>query len=124
MYGQEIQRRRSEKGRIALQPLRTDLAWIENYSKKLSIAQKKRTDEGHVKFTTGNVWLDRSRKDETRQKMSDTHQLRGNHQGEKNSQFGTVWIYNLDLKISKKIPKSEIDLHVSEGWILGRKIKF
>lgn len=39
--------------------------------------------------------------------------------GENNSQHGTKWIHNLELKESKKIPKSEI---VPEGWKLGRKI--
>jgi hypothetical protein len=37
--------------------------------------------------------------------------------GENNSQYGTLWISNCDLKISKKINKSEI---LPEGWIKGR----
>ena len=41
---------------------------------------------------------------------------------ENNPSFGTCWIYNLDLKECKKILKTE--LHLYEGWILGRKMKF
>ena len=41
--------------------------------------------------------------------------------GQGNSQFGTRWIHNLELKISKKISKDE---PLPAGWILGRKIKF
>jgi hypothetical protein len=41
--------------------------------------------------------------------------------GNKNSQFGTKWIYNLELKICKKIPKNE---DIPEGWHLGRVINF
>lgn len=41
--------------------------------------------------------------------------------GNKNSQFGTKWIYNNELKISKKIPKSDI---IPKGWYLGRVINF
>lgn len=48
-----------------------------------------------------------------------------NHsQGEKNSQFGTCWIYNLELKENKKIIKSDLDIWISEGWVKGRKIIF
>ena len=41
--------------------------------------------------------------------------------GKGNSQYGTMWIYNLDLKESKKIPKGN---DIPDGWLKGRKIKF
>lgn len=41
--------------------------------------------------------------------------------GERNSQFGTRWIYSNELKLSKKISKNEI---LPDGWTEGRKIKF
>ena len=41
--------------------------------------------------------------------------------GEKNSQHGTMWIHNLELKESKKIPKGDI---IPEGWLKGRVIDF
>ncbi len=41
-----------------------------------------------------------------------------------NSQYGSLWIYNLDLKKSKKIQKNEIDTWLSKGWLLGRKLNF
>jgi hypothetical protein len=41
--------------------------------------------------------------------------------GEKNSQFGSKWIYSLEFKVSKKIKKED---PISIGWIEGRKIKF
>tara|TARA_R110000772_G_scaffold53243_1_gene121895 strand:- start:68 stop:874 length:807 start_codon:yes stop_codon:yes gene_type:complete len=45
-----------------------------------------------------------------------------NHQqGKKNSQYGTVWIFNLDLKENKKISKNE---KILEGWNVGRIIDF
>lgn len=37
--------------------------------------------------------------------------------GDKNSQFGTMWISNIEQRISKKISKSE---PLSEGWVVGR----
>lgn len=44
--------------------------------------------------------------------------------GEGNSQFGTCWIHNLDLKQSMKIKKENIDMFIQAGWVKGRKIKF
>jgi len=41
--------------------------------------------------------------------------------GRGNSQFGTRWIYNLELEISKKISISE---PLPTGWNEGRKLKF
>lgn len=41
--------------------------------------------------------------------------------GEKNSQYGKIWIHSLEHKISKRINKEEC---IPEGWHLGRKIKF
>ena len=36
--------------------------------------------------------------------------------GKNNSQYGTMWICNIDLKINKKIPK---DSDIPEGWVKG-----
>jgi hypothetical protein len=38
--------------------------------------------------------------------------------GEKNSQYGTMWVSNLSQRISKKIPKGEIP----NGWVKGRNV--
>lgn len=43
--------------------------------------------------------------------------------GKKNSQFGSVWIYNKEQKLNKKISKSEVEKYLISGWVLGRKIK-
>lgn len=44
--------------------------------------------------------------------------------GEKNSQFGKIWIYNLELKESKPVSKDEFPKYESLGWLKGRKINF
>jgi len=47
-----------------------------------------------------------------------------NGKGEKGSQFGTCWIHSVEKKISRKIPKTEIENYISSGWILGRVLNF
>lgn len=47
---------------------------------------------------------------------SSKHQL-----GEGNSQFGTMWIHNIELKENKKISKEE---EIPKDWLKGRKMKF
>jgi hypothetical protein len=41
--------------------------------------------------------------------------------GDKNSQYGTKWIYSIELRICKKINKFDI---IPDGWCLGRVIDF
>lgn len=41
--------------------------------------------------------------------------------GSNNSQYGMMWIYSLEEKISKRIKKDEI---IPEGWYKGRKMQF
>ncbi len=43
--------------------------------------------------------------------------------GKNNSQFGTCWIYNDELKESKKININQLCKFIEQGWIRGRKIK-
>lgn len=45
------------------------------------------------------------------------------NKGSKNSQYGTCWIYNKDLKKNRKIKKQDLELWLSKGWLRGRKIK-
>ncbi len=67
------------------------------------------------------TWQGRKHTEETKKKMSKAK--KGICIGKANSQFGTCWIYNEDLKENKKIPRTELDEWISKGWIKGRKMK-
>jgi hypothetical protein len=54
-------------------------------------------------------------------KKKETWKITGRGKGEKNSQFGTCWIYHPELG-NKKISKNEIDKYLSLGYNKGRKI--
>ena len=50
--------------------------------------------------------------------------MSGVQSGKKNSQYGKVWIYNLDLEQSIKVYKSELDYYLETGWVKGRVLNF
>jgi hypothetical protein len=47
-----------------------------------------------------------------------------NQTGEGNSQFGTMWIHNLEEQVSKKIPKDDLLFWEQQGWERGRVVNF
>lgn len=69
-----------------------------------------------------HFWQGKKHKPETRLKMSNA--MKGRFKGEENSQYGTCWIYNLDLEENKKIKKDEINQWLDNGWLKGRKQKY
>jgi hypothetical protein len=52
--------------------------------------------------------------------MSKTHKQNGNSQGNKNSQYGTCWIYNETTKENRKIKKEDLDFWIGQFWRKGR----
>jgi hypothetical protein len=73
-----------------------------------------------VRYISGElIPLSKGRKhsDETKEKLRHSD----SQQGIKNSQYGTKWIYNPELKQNKKINKFD---KIPDGWINGRKQKY
>lgn len=56
--------------------------------------------------------------EETKEKIRQHHIKNGTQKGEKNSQFGKIWITN--GKKNKSIPNNEIGEYLKNGWIKGR----
>lgn len=73
--------------------------------------------KSHYK-NNGSHWVGKRHSEESKELMSksNTHQ-----KGSNNSQYGTMWIHSLELKVSKRINKND---DIPEGWYKGRKIKF
>lgn len=59
--------------------------------------------------------------EEALSKRRETYKRIRHQQGEKNSQFGTCWIYNEMQQVSMKIKKGEVGRYLDEGWLPGRK---
>lgn len=67
------------------------------------------------------LWRGRKHSEKTREKMRKS--AKGKQVGNKNSQYGTCWIYNDKLKENKKIEKDYLEKWALKGWVKGRKIK-
>jgi hypothetical protein len=77
------------------------------------------TDPRYLSGELKPYWKGRKHKQETIEKMKKSH--KGKHKGEKNSQYGTCWIYNKNLRQNKKIKKDELENWIFNGWFKGRK---
>lgn len=64
-------------------------------------------------------WVGRKHTEETKNKIKKCHAETGYQKGEKNSQFGTCWVYNDEESI--RIKKEELSEYISNGWKKGRK---
>lgn len=64
-------------------------------------------------------FLGKTHSEETKKKMSLIDRSK-----EKNSQFGTCWINNTQLKVNKKIKKEELETWINNGWVKGMNKQF
>lgn len=72
------------------------------------------------------TWVGKKHKKETIEKVKQTFKNIKHQQGEKNSQYGTCWIYKYDENnkpINIKIKKEKLNEYLNDGWIKGRKQK-
>jgi len=92
--------------------------------KKGNILHVDKNDERYLSGELSVIWKDKKHTKETLKRMRETHNKNGHMQGEKNSQFGTCWIYNENLKENKKIKKNELNIYSKKGWKKGRKMTF
>lgn len=60
--------------------------------------------------------------DESKRKIGNANSIR--QSGTLNSQYGKCWIKNDKLKLSKSIKKEDLDKYISDGWVLGRTLKW
>lgn len=95
--------------------------WVEKKSKNSKRALELRRKRGEI-FNNPLAFFGRTHSEETKQKMRDAK--KGKCNGIKNSQYGTCWIYNMQLKENKKIKKKKLRYWLNLGWIVGRKMKF
>lgn len=81
-------------------------------SEKVKIAHKR----GTLRY---NTMLGKTHSQKTKDAIGIKNSI--SQKGEKNSQFGTCWIFKDNQ--NKKINLLELDIYFSQGWIKGRKMK-
>ena len=101
-------------GAKSLHNKRLDVAYDLAYRRSVSLSCRFRTRDFHSRG-----FLDKSHKLETIEKVKKTFSEIGHQQGEKNSQFGKMWIHSLEERKSKRINNNE---PIPSGWIKGRKM--
>ena len=108
----------SKKGGQALKWLcENDREWFDKRNKQISQTIQKRWEDGMKGSFTS-----KKHSNESKRKIGEAN---SKHQtGTGNSQFGTMWIHNLEEKLSKKIKKDELPVYEEQGWLKGRKMKF
>ena len=95
--------------------------WRDKAVKRSSELWKRLWEEGKLTY---HDWTGLKHKQESRRKMSETHQKNGHQVGDKNSNYGNVWVYNTSLKESKTVPKEELQKYLDTGWLKGRKMSW
>ena len=64
----------------------------------------------------------KSHNNETRSKIGESNSIK--QRGSNNSQFGKIWIFSQNEKMSKLIRKNELPMYLNAGWQTGRKFNF
>jgi hypothetical protein len=83
-----------------------------------------RVHKNDSRYLSGELihnWVGKKHTVESKNKISIANKI--NQKGIKNSQYGTCWIFNTELKENKKIHKDELIEWINSGWVKGRKIK-
>ena len=104
---------------------RETLIWlVENDEEWLKIKSEKYIKTMYMKYGENafKTFSGKTHTKETKEKIGKTNSI--HQKGEGNSQYGTIWIYNLELKKSKTIKKNDFPNWEQDGWLKGRKMKF
>lgn len=94
-----------------------DPEFKKRVTERASKTMKKLMLEGKIKRCD---WTGKKHKEESKRKIGEANAI--SQKGSRNSNFGNVWIHNLDLKISKCVPKEKLESFLDTGWIKGRKM--
>lgn len=82
---------------------------------RVGVPRTEETKEKLRKHATG-----RTQTEESKSKIGLANSLK--QKGSGNSQYGTCWIYNIELQKCKKINKEDLQSWTEDGWIKGRKM--
>lgn len=110
-----------------LELIETDSVYKDEWTKKIKEGIQKVIDSGDYipgSYCLGkpNAFRGKNHTEDSKTKISESK--KGTGTGKSNSQFGTCWIHNLNLKKSKRIKKDGLKQYIDKGWIKGAKFKW
>lgn len=126
----------NNNGKIIVVPKKDDDFYINKlgYTKRVTFKNKilvkdkngntSMVDINDPLYISGELtafWVGRHHTEKSKQKLHETFLKIHHQQGEKNSQYGTCWIYNNEKAI--KIKKDQLEEYTTNGWKIGRKDK-
>ena len=105
--------------RTRLNKLKNDPEYAKRHSETM-----KRCNTRAALGTTRSIggFEGKTHSEESKRQMSEV--MREKHAGSNNPRYGSKWIHNLELEISKSIDQSMVASYLEAGWKLGRKMKF
>lgn len=96
---------------ILSEKLLNDLEFRRDFADKVSSGLKEYI------MTNGHWWKNKTHSDETRKKIGISNSI--SQKGNRNSQYGKMWIHSLELRKSMRISSAET---IPIGWLKGRKM--
>jgi hypothetical protein len=111
----EQQRLNALKSKEVQKGLHQDEKWLTTKKQNISIKVLKAYEEGRKTKEYFHDWTGQKHTKETKEKLSTVMKDKGT--GDRNSQFGTIWITNGTE--NRKVRK---DMIIPEGWFKGRTI--
>jgi len=113
----EAQKLGHERGFAKIKELSETKEFKEYFSQRVSEGLQLAISEG--RYTPTSHFTGMKHTEESKNKIGLANSKR--QKGSGNSHYGTMWIYNLELKESKRIKKTD---PIPNGWKKGRKLKF
>ncbi len=103
-------------GKATAEKLKTDPEYREKVRKRVS----EKNIELHIKGKLKSPdWTGKKHKDHSKKMIGEKNSI--NQKGEKNSQFGTIWIFNPKENKAEKINISDLEEFIQKGFRRGRK---
>jgi hypothetical protein len=117
---EEKRKEKNRKAALAMNRITwKDPAFRERALKRASENFKRMWEKGDFKPYD---WTGQKHKEESKAKIGKANSV---HQsGSGNSNYGNVWVHNLELKVSKLVSKEQLETYLDTGWKKGRKMKW
>jgi hypothetical protein len=105
--------------RVTIGKIKTDPKVKKRFTDRINRVRQYRTQDYKARIPSMlQKWTGQHHTAETKARLSETHK------GKSNGRFGKQWMYHLESQRSKPVSPDEINSHIEQGWLIGRRMKF